>query len=97
MKECLERLKLAEGQDPSIMTTLEAIHEHKGNDPEYLSSLGLEKNHLKRLQRLGRAFQAYTKNIWLSGETLPSGHVCEIGSSYRGKGMRLKWLLIKKN
>ena len=95
-REALERLKLATGQDSSIMVGLEEAQIHPGNEPEYLSQLGLEKKHLKRLEKLGIAFRAYSKNIWLAGETMPNGKVVEPGSSYRDRGSRVLWLLVRK-
>lgn len=68
IKECIERLRLAIGQDPKIIcNSKEEAGNHPGNSEKYLDELGLEKNHLKKLQKIGIAFVGYvdTKKGWI--------------------------------
>lgn len=87
----LERLNLALGQDATIVTDVEGAKEHKGNTTEYLVSLGLEKQDLKRLERNGLAIRARTYNGQM--------HFKEEGQNIRisrqfGPGSRIKWILL---
>lgn len=53
-----EVLNAAAEKDPAILTAKEDIEKSLGQDPRYLKTLGLEKNHLIRLERLGLAVKA---------------------------------------
>lgn len=44
--------------DPLILVPKEEVEKSLGQDPGYLKSLGLEKHHLIRLERLGLAVKA---------------------------------------
>jgi hypothetical protein len=59
MKPCLERLSLALGQDSSIACTPSEVDKHSGHSEEYLVQLGLEKQDLPRLMRMGLALRGY--------------------------------------
>lgn len=95
MKEFLEKLKAAVIQDNKIICKKSDIGNHTGCDEAYLESLGLHKKHLIRLQRLGLAIKARTKNIWLPGEILPNGKVVPEGQTYRANGSKTKWILLQ--
>lgn len=92
--ETVETLGKALHEDNSIGTSRDLLFNHPGSTPEYLESLGLTRSRLKRLERLGLAIRARTKNIWLTGETAPTGEVVGTGYSLRGKGSRVRWILI---
>lgn len=48
----------AVSQDPKILTPKDQVEKSLGEDPRYLESLGLEKHHLIRLERMGLAIKA---------------------------------------
>lgn len=93
MRECVRVLTEAINADPAIITTRDLIMTHPGNIPENLGRLGLTKQHLRRLERMGLAIRAYTKNIWLPGESAPDGKEIKKGMTARGRGHRVRWLL----
>jgi hypothetical protein len=88
-------LLAAISQDSSIATTKEKFFEHPGNDAKYLDDLGLSEKHLKRLEKMGYAVRAYTKNIWMPGEPTPDNKPVKPGTTARGPGHRVKWLLLR--
>lgn len=55
----LDRLKLAYGQDSSIVAYQDELSEHRGNTAEYLDQLGLSEADLKHLERHGLAMRGY--------------------------------------
>jgi hypothetical protein len=71
-----EKVNLALGQDKAIVCSKHELGT-RGFSEEYLSQLGLGRNDLKRLERLGVAIRMYTKNVWLPGETMPNGKKAE--------------------
>lgn len=58
MKRCIERLRLAYGQDPEIVVERKDVENTLGSDPGWLNELGLEKQDLLRLERMGFAIKA---------------------------------------
>jgi hypothetical protein len=82
--------------NPKVATTLEAVGTHEGTSPAHLELLGLDRPTLRRLERLGLAIRARTKNVWLPGEGTPDGRPVLPNTTARGKGSRIKWILIQK-
>lgn len=79
---------------PDLVTTLDKVFESPGMATSDAEHYGFSKKDLKRLEKLGLAVRARTKNVWIAGETLPSGNVVNPGESFRGKGSRLMWILV---
>lgn len=81
-KGTLERLRLAVGQDPSIIVHESKIEEAKGVPESYLEDLGLTKADLKRLERYGFAIRGYLRGTnWYGREV---------------DGLRKRWVLIAR-
>jgi hypothetical protein len=53
-----DRLRAAVTQDPAILTERTELEKTLGQDPRWLSELGIEKADLIRLSRLGYAIKA---------------------------------------
>jgi len=67
-------LEIAE-KHPEILVKKEDLSKAEGFSLPYYKSIGLGKNDLRRLERLGVAIRGYSQNIWVSGDTLPNGKV----------------------
>ncbi len=96
MNTLWERLKMAIGQDGSIIRKESEVTPHSGFKQQYLIDLGLTKADLKKLERGGMALRQYSKNSWLPGETLPSGTEVAEGKRYAGPGHRVLWNILSE-
>lgn len=94
-QETMDKFLLIACEFPHFVTTLDKLFEHPGNTEDVLEQYGLGRKELKRLEKLGHAVRARTKNVWQTGETAPTGEVVGKGYSLRGKGSRTRWILVK--
>lgn len=92
--ELREKLNKFAEERPDLVTTIDKIFEHPGLTTSDVEHYGFSKQDLKRLEKLGLAVRARTKNVWVTGETLPSGYIVNQGESFRGKGSKAMWLLV---
>lgn len=101
MNDLQERLNLALGQDPSIVTTPEEAHTHLGNTTEYLVSIGLEKRDLKKLERHGLAIRARTYNGQQEYTDIKDKQGFATGlvgvNSNFMEGSKIKWILLARS
>lgn len=93
-KDTMEKFNDVKVNFPNFVTTLEKIYDHPGSTENILEQYGLGRKELRRLEKLGHAVRARTKNVWTNGEKLPNGREVELGSSYRGHGFQLRWILV---
>lgn len=61
-KRLVTKVKKALDQDNTIVASLSEIQDAKGFTTEYLNSLGLSTNDLKKLERNGLALRGYNNN-----------------------------------
>ncbi len=81
-------------QNANIVTTAEELDKHKGFPTAYLATIGLTKAVLHKLETMGLAKRAYTKNVWTEGDMLPNLKKVEKGQRFVGSGSRCVWMLI---
>jgi len=89
-----ERVAKALETDNNIVCPANQTGSRNGFTEAYFAQLGLTQADLKKLERMGLAARGYTKNVWLSGETLPNGKVVENDVRYNGRGHGVRWILL---
>lgn len=89
MKQSIKNLISAYEKDPTILTDRGKVNETLGSDPRWLLELGLSKNDLIRLERLGLAYKAHY-------ETETNRKKKRMVGQYTVSGpIRARWILFK--
>ncbi len=60
----IERLKMALGQDPTLVTPIGEVQNAQGFEESYLIDLGLTHGDIIKLERFGMALRCRTKNVY---------------------------------
>jgi hypothetical protein len=83
-KNAINAYRQAIAQKPEIVTTRDNLKDHKGNSMDELEALGLTKQHLLRLQRMGLALKALTPNVFAPKSDEPNCWV-QVPVEYKDK------------